>query len=359
MPGGILDNIGNFFGGIGAAMNPAIQENQFRRGAYNALAQQNGPQDAAILMGAPGAYGLAMQRQIFLDQLRELMGPDPNNPKMGLNEALYAMSPKGAGETFGNPTPVPGYKFGPYEAPGFVVGRKPVPPPGFPGTAPSSPQQQPPSSQPGPSNASISGAPQSTLPPVAQAVLDYTRQEAAAKSRGEEEGSAQTNVSGSVDQIDRSIKLIDELAQHPGMKWATGALGSLPPIPNTSAYSFVKGLDQLKDQLTLDILPSLQRKGNRISPALIELLQKSTAGQELDRNSPDFPRALQNTRNALVQIRGATQRMANVPVSEAPQAEGGPPTFGSQAELRAAIKGGKIKVGEPFRTNDGRTLLAQ
>ena len=71
--GGILSRLGDFFGGIGGAMNPAIQENNFRRQAYDALAQQNGPGNAALLMANLQAYQMNYQQQVMQQTAQALI----------------------------------------------------------------------------------------------------------------------------------------------------------------------------------------------------------------------------------------------------------------------------------------------
>ena len=90
---GILGNLGNFFSGIGGAMNPAIQENNFRRQAYQALAASGDPGSAALLMANPQAYQMQLQQRIMQQTYQNLL------PKVGpQNAALLAMNPNLMGE---------------------------------------------------------------------------------------------------------------------------------------------------------------------------------------------------------------------------------------------------------------------
>lgn len=363
MPNGILGGLGDFFNALSAgAGGPAGQEMAFRRQGYNSLAQQMGPGDAALAMSNPQLYEAMWRQRLFQAQMDDYAR---QHPGAGFNQGVYGTSPEGQKQEFGPPPVVPGFKFGPYEAPGLMQhgpsGWQLQPPPGFSNNP--APVGQAAASQ----NAGGTNLPQATpgqggsggLPPVVNDVLEYERQLASNKALGTGQGEKAVDVGAAVDEVDRSIKLIDELAVHPGMKWATGIFANIPggPPKGTEAYGFTKGVSQLKDKLTLDLMPTLQKM--RTSPAVLEFIQHATGGQELDLGSPNFAKNLQDTRAALVQIRSAIQRGANAPITEAPKVEGGLPTFNTQSELRAAIKAKKLNVGDSFKTGDGRTLIAQ
>ena len=340
--GGILGGLSNFL----LNMNPttpqaqAIYGQHFLNAQIDAMRRANIPEDK-ILAIISDPNGAAAQTQYGVKQLQ--------GPEYGTE----TYKPAGALVTGGGVQPYPGQQFP----------NAPQPPQQM--TAPQSariPAGTPPQAVPG--QGATAGAPPPELQQAAP-VMDYLRQqkatqverETAAKGAGE----AASDIGPQISQIDRSINLADELAHHPGKTFATGYFANFPQIfapQGTQAFAFKKGVDQLKDQLTLDILPTLGRSG-RMSPALLELLQKSSAGQELALGSPDFDKNLQNTRDALVQVRSALQQSAHVPVTEAPKQEGGVPTYKNQAQLRADIKAGKIKIGQPFKTDDGRTLIAQ
>lgn len=130
--GGILSGLGNFFGGIGAAMNPAIQENQFRQKAYQSLSQDPtvGSGNAALLMGNPQAYGMHLQQQ-YMGQTYDALVKGGVPPQQAI---IIATHPEAATKMM---EPM---KLGPGESP-YIPGMSL-------GGAPNSQQQQPPSSQP-------------------------------------------------------------------------------------------------------------------------------------------------------------------------------------------------------------------
>lgn len=248
LPGyGLLGAFGLPSPGIASSVDPQLQELQYRRGAYNALSQQNGPQDAAILMGNPPAYGLGFQRQLFLDQLKSLMGTDPNNPKMSLSEALYKISPEGQKQQYGI-TPVPGYEVGDIKAPGVISGGRLQPPTGFANGASGVPGQ--PAQGPG------------SLPPMAQTAIEMKRQEEAAKALGTAQGTAQGGLPNTQALLDKSISDVQSLINDPNLKYATGMYGELyGHIPGSPAQAPMASLKQLHGESALTGLQYLQKIG--------------------------------------------------------------------------------------------------
>ena len=249
------------------------------------------------------------------------------HPGAGFNQAIYGTSPEGMKGQYGV-TPVPGFKTNAgAEAPGLLTGGQLTPPPGmyFGTYGPNNPQPVGQSAQPattrGEPSPPIATQTQGGLSPMDQAGVNYEEAKAAATAKGQEEGGKAATITGMTDQVDRSINLIDELTNDKeGMQWGTGYMANLGlgNIKGTHTYGWTKGVEQLKNQLTLDLLPTMQR--GRMSPALFDMLQNATAGQELDTGNPDFAKNLQNTRDALVQIKAAMQKGANVPVTGAPAA---------------------------------------
>lgn len=260
--GGILGSAGNFFAGIGAAMNPAIQENQFRQKAYQALAQQNGPQDASILMGAPEAYGLGFQRQLFLSQLSDLQ---KNNPNISLNEALYRLSQRGQQEQYGV-TPVPGFKMGDIEAPGTIRGGVVHPPNGF-GFGPSAPdssQQAQPTQQPaGP-----------VLPPAAQTSINMAAKKAAAIKAAETTAAAQPDLPILQTRSQQLISKLEAIRDNPELANVVGGplgiKGRTRPIGQNQS-DLVNDIQDANNGLQSDLFTSLRATSGRgVSPGALK-----------------------------------------------------------------------------------------
>lgn len=264
MPGGILDNLGNFFGGIAGSMNPALQENQFKQQAYQALARQNGPDDASILMGNPQAYGMGFQRQLFMDQLRSLVGPDPNNPRMSLNEALYHLSNEGQKQQYGI-TPVPGFKTpSGAEAPGTIVGGQLTPPPGmgFGGPTGTAGTQAQPSQQP------------AQLSPVDRNGIAYQAAVAAAKKNAETVAAAQPDLPILQTRSQQLITKLQAIRDNPelanvvggtlGIKGRAGPLGQ-------GQSDLVNDIQDANNALQGDLFTSLRATSGRgVSPGALK-----------------------------------------------------------------------------------------
>lgn len=129
---GILQGLGNYLQNVFST--PQSQEMQFRQGAYNALAQDpnTGAGNAALLMANPQAYGMRVQ-QGYVNQTYEALVKSGVPPQQAI---ILATHPEASAKMM---EPM---KLGPGEAPfipGMALGSQ---------SAPTSSQQQPPSSQP-------------------------------------------------------------------------------------------------------------------------------------------------------------------------------------------------------------------
>lgn len=248
---------GDLQAGVGG---PTGQEMAFRRNAYNALAQQNGTQDASILMGAPEAYGLGFQRQLFMSQLNDLQ---KNNPSMSLNEALYRLSQRGQQEQYGT-TPVPGFKIGDIEAPGVIRGGQIQPPQGF-GFGPSMPnssQQAQPSQQPG------------QLPPAAQMAIKLKASQAAAVKAAETTAAAQPDLPILQTRSQQLISKLEAIRDNPELENVVGGplgiKGRTRPIGQNQS-DLVNDIQDANNGLQSDLFTSLRATSGRgVSPGALK-----------------------------------------------------------------------------------------
>ena len=147
------------------------------------------------------------------------------------------------------------------------------------------------------------------------------------KVLGEETAKGQVALPQIMSTAGQTLKAIEDVRNHPGRGWGTGALGTIPGIPGTSQRGFVTALDQLKGKTFLEAFNSL-RGGGAITEA--EGAKATNAMARLDRaqNDKDFEAGLNDLRDvvkagmlrAQAKSRGAG---SSSPTSAQPQSTGG------------------------------------
>jgi hypothetical protein len=167
------------------------------------------------------------------------------------------------------------------------------------------------------------------------------------KVLGEETGKAQVALPQVLATSNQTLKSIEDVRTHPGRKWGTGALGTIPGIPGTDQKGFVVALDQLKGKTFLEAFNAL-RGGGAITEA--EGAKATNAMARLDRaqNDRDFESALNDLRDvvkagmlrAQAKSRGAGQS------ASASAASTGMVNDPSQGNLTASADPAAPKVGE-------------
>lgn len=115
---------------------------------------------------------------------------------------------------------------------------------------------------------------------------------------GEENAKGQVALPQVMATANQTLKAIEDVRNHPGRGWGTGALGTIPGIPGTSQRGFVTALDQLKGKTFLEAFNSL-RGGGAITEA--EGSKATNAMARLDRaqTDKDFESALNDLRDVV------------------------------------------------------------
>jgi hypothetical protein len=97
--------------------------------------------------------------------------------------------------------------------------------------------------------------------PALQGELAYSKE--SGKTKGEAVTTAQLDLPRDIQEADNTVKLIDELLAHPGMKTAVGksSLLGVQKVPGTEARAFMVRLNQLKGKQFLQAFQSLKGGG--------------------------------------------------------------------------------------------------
>lgn len=167
-PGGILGGLGGMMQNMAGSISPSLQENNYRRQAYQALAQQGDPGTAALLMANPQAYQMNLQQRIMQQTYQSLIQkgvPEPNARLLAMNPALMGELAKPQALQAGGSLAAPldllgggGTQAATPQQPGLPgqVQSSPLPPiggapqePGLPGIPPQPGQSPQPQQQPG------------------------------------------------------------------------------------------------------------------------------------------------------------------------------------------------------------------
>ena len=118
------------------------------------------------------------------------------------------------------------------------------------------------------------------------------------KVLGEETGKGMVALPQVLSTANQTLQSIEQVRNHPGRSWGTGALGTVPGIPGTSQRGFVAALDQLKGKTFLEAFNAL-RGGGAITEA--EGAKATNAMARLDRaqNKEDFEAGLNDLRDVV------------------------------------------------------------
>lgn len=113
----------------------------------------------------------------------------------------------------------------------------------------------------------------------------------ALKEAGKAEGKKGAVADNVIANAEIGLKTIEQLRNHPGRKYATGALAAVGTLPGTSARGFVGLLDQVKGQAFLDVYDALRGAG-QISNAEGDKAQAARARLDRAQTKEDFDAAL-------------------------------------------------------------------
>lgn len=121
---------------------------------------------------------------------------------------------------------------------------------------------------------------------------------------------AQSDLSNTVTQADTSIRLIDELLDHPGRDMATGATAWVPPVPGTAQADFINRFDQIKGQAFLQAFENLKGGGQitevegRTATQAINRMNRATSASEFDAAANDLKSVIQAAKDRAIKKAG-------------------------------------------------------
>jgi hypothetical protein len=123
--------------------------------------------------------------------------------------------------------------------------------------------------------------------------------EAAAKQRGEAQGTAQADIPRIEANAERALKTIQQIRSHPGKQYGVGLTAASGYLPQTSMRGFKNLVDQAKGQTFLEAFNSL-RGGGQITEAEGAKATQALARLDTAQSQEDFDAALKDLEDVVV-----------------------------------------------------------
>jgi hypothetical protein len=135
-------------------------------------------------------------------------------------------------------------------------------------------------------------------------------EKAAQQAQGTAMGEARANLPKAETTAAQALKTIEDIRNHPGRKYATGALAKTAEyLPGTNQYDFAKLLEQAKSGAFLSAYQTL-RGGGAISNAEGAKAEGALARMDAAQSRAGFDKALNDYRDVIQQGLSNQQRIA-------------------------------------------------
>lgn len=120
----------------------------------------------------------------------------------------------------------------------------------------------------------------------------------AAEERGKAQGQAQVSLPNAIFKGQYALETIDKLEKHPGLKYAVGWAGVVPPIAGMSQRGAIALINQLKGQVFLEAFESL-KGGGAITEAEGAKAEQARARLDRGQSAEDFNAALSDLKSVI------------------------------------------------------------
>jgi len=172
-----------------------------------------------------------------------------------------------------------------------------------------------------------------------------TAEKAAAEAKAKSEAEAKIAMSGIVAEADQTVKLVDDIIKHPGMKMAVGASSLFPAgkIPGTESRDFINRLDQLKGKQFLQAFQSL-KGGGQITEVEGQKATDAISRMKTSSSEQEFIAAANEFKDIVQKGAQRAKEKAGISGKQMTQAPSMPPVNASGWTLHTDANGNKAYV---------------
>src|SRR3990167_8048223 len=171
--------------------------------------------------------------------------------------------------------------------------------------------------------------------------LNYINSKEAEEEKGKSRGQAEMELPKAESGAQQTINLIEELRNHPGRTWATGATSIIPKIPGSPQADFIARLDQLKGKQFLEAYQTL-KGGGQITEVEGKKAENAIARMDRSQSEGEFLKALDEFQDAVKVGTAKLAQKAGKPASASTAPKAAP----TQKDLEFTALKHKISIQE-------------